>query len=212
MLYVDYGKMKNPALKGEVSINKMLKLTNPGLRRSDVVSNSFSGCIPDAAEELSRTPEVSFSKIVSKPGMFLQKFKGAISFEQLKSLANTHRDRHLNKEVDVINSDLKLINLKPFSVSYLPDEKLTIHPNPVELHGVFSIFTFPHKVESVLPEGMFSTFQIHFSSPEHSSNYVHHLISGGLESSPSSIQKIKFYKEGGNSSLGLKAEVSLPRM
>ncbi len=204
--------MKHPALKGEVSINKMLKLTNPRLRRSDVVSNSFSGCIPDATEELSRTPEVSFSKIVSQPRMFFQKIKGAVSLEQLKSFANTHCDGHLNKEVDMVTSDLELINLKPFSVSNLSNEEFTIHPNSVELHRVHSIFAFPHEVESVLPEGMFSTFQIHFSSPEYSSHYIRFFISGGLESRPSPIQEIKFYKEGGNSSLGLKAEVSLPRM
>ncbi len=204
--------MNHPALKGEVSINKMLNLTNPGLRRNDVVGNSFSGCIPDATEELSRAPKVSFSEIVSQPRMFFQKLKGTISFKQLKSLANTHRDGHLNKQVDMIKSDVEFINLEPFSVSYLPDEKLAIHPNSVELHRVHSIFAFPHEVESVLPEGMFSTFQIHFSSPEYSSHYIRFFISGGLESRPSPIQEIKFYKEGGNSSLGLKAEVPLPRM
>ena len=204
--------MKNPALKGEVSINKMLTLTNPRLRRSNVVSNSLSCCIPDGTEELSRAPEVTFSEIVSQPIMVLEKFKGAVSFKQLKSLANTHRNGHLNKEVDMVKSNLEFINLKPFSVSYLPNEKLAIHPNSVKLHRVHSIFAFPHEVESVLPEGMFSTFQIHFSSPEHSSNYIRWFISGGLESRPSPTNKIKFYKEGGNSSLGLKAEVSLPRM
>ena len=203
--------MNHPALKGEVSINKMLKLTNPRLRRIDVVSNSLGSCIANTPKEFSRTPEVSFSEIVSQPGMFFQKIKGTVSFEQLKSLANTHGDWHLNKQVDMVKSNVKLINLKPVSISNLPNEKLTIHPNSVELHRVHSVFAFPHEVESVLPEGMFSTFQIHFSSPEHSSHYIQ-FNSGGLESRPSPIQEIKFYKEGGNSSLGLKAEVPLPRM
>jgi len=190
----------------------MLTLTNPRLGRIDVVRNSFGSCVSDGTEELSRAPEVAFRKIIPEPGMFLQKFKGAISFKQLKSLANTHRDGHLNKKVDMVNSDVELINLEPFPISHLSDEELTIHFNPIKLHRIHSVFAFPHKVESVLPEGMLSTFQIHFSSPEHSSNYVRLFNSGGLESRPSPINRIKFYKEGGNSSLGLKAEVPLPQM
>ncbi len=189
----------------------MLTQISPRLGRSDVVLNSFGSCVSDAAEKLSGAPEVSFSKIISKPRMFLQKLKGTITFEQLQSFADTHGNWHLNKQVDMVNSDGKFINLEPFSVSNLSDEKLTIHPNSIELHRVHGIFAFPHEVESILSKGMFSTFQIHFLSPEHSSNYVR-FISGGPKSGPSHINRIKFYKEGGNSSLGLKAEVSLPRM
>ena len=184
---------------------------SPRLGRSNVVSNSFGSCVADATEELSRAPEMSFSKVISEPRMLLQKLKGAISFKQLKSLANTHRDGHLNKQVDMVNSDVKFIDFTFLPVSNLPDEEFTIHFNPIELHRVHSVFAFPHEVESILSEGMFSTFQIHFSSPEYSSHYIR-FNSGGLESRPSPIQEIKFYKEGGNSSLGLKAEVPLPRM
>jgi len=190
----------------------MLSQIDPRLRRSNVVLNSFSSCVSDATKELSRTPEVSFSKIISEPGMFLQKLKGTITFEQLKSFADTHSDWHLNKQVDMVNSDVKFINLETFSVSNLSDEELTIHPNSIKLHRVHGIFAFPYEMESILSKGVFSAFQIHFSSPEHSSNYVHQFISGGPKSGPSHINRIKFYKEGGNSSLGLKAEVSLPRM
>ena len=158
--------MNDPALKGEVSINKMLKLTNPRLRRSNVVLNSFGSCVSNTSKEFSRTPEMSFSKIVSQPRMFFEKLKGAVAFKQLKSHTNTHRRRHLNKQVDMVNTDVKLINFEPFSVSHLPQEKLTIHSEPVELKGVFGIFNFPHKVECVLSEAVFSGFQIHFLSPK----------------------------------------------
>src|SRR3989304_8476290 len=100
--------MNHPALKGEVSINKMQQLQrNPRLRRSYVVSDSLAGCIADAPEEFSRTPEMSFFEIVSQPGMLLQQAESAVAFEQLKSLADAHRDGHFNKQMDVVNSDVK---------------------------------------------------------------------------------------------------------
>ncbi len=204
--------MNHPALKREVSINKMLKLTNPRLRRSNVVLNSFGSGIPDAAKELSRTPEMSFSEIVSQPWMFLQKLKGTVTFEQLDGFADTHGDWHLNKQVDMVNSDVKFINLETFPVSNLSDEELTIHPNSIELHRVHGIFTFPHEVESILSKGMFSTFQIHFLSPEYSLHYIQ-FNSGGLESRPSvSNHLTELNLEDGDSSPSLKARVSSPWM
>ena len=156
---------------------------------------------------------MSFPKIFSEPGMFLQKTESTVIFKQLKSLANTHRDWHLNKQVDVVNSYVQLINFETFSISNLPDEELAIHSNPIELHRVHSILAFPHEVESILSEGMLGTFQIHFSSPEHSSHYIQ-FNSGGLESSPSDsnhLTELNFWGSG-NSSVGFKTEVSLPRM
>ena len=183
---------------------------NPRLRRIDVVSNSFAGCVADATEEFSRTPEMSFSEIISQPGMLLQQTESTVTFEKLKRPANTHSGGHLNKQVDVVNSDVEFINLKPFSVSNLPDEEFTIHSDSVKFHGISGIFAFPYEVESILSEAMLSRFQIHFSSPIAHANIG--LVSRGLVSSPSDIQEIKFYKEGGNSSVGLKTEVSLPQM
>jgi len=196
--------MNDPALKGEVSITKkMLKLTNPRLRRNNIMLNSFGSCVSNAPKEFSRTPEVSFSKVISQPRMFLEKLKGAISFKQLKSHTNTHGRGHLNKQVDMINTNVKFINLKPFSVSHLPQEKFTIHSKPVKLKGVFGIFNFPDKMESILSEAMLPRFQIHFLSPEHSSNYVHQFISGGLVSRPSVTNQLTELNlmEDGDSSL-----------
>ena len=190
----------------------MLKLKNPRLKRSNVVLNSFGSCVSNTPKEFSRTPEMSSSKVVSQPRMFFEKLKGSVAFKQLKGHTNTYRRRHLNKQVDMINTDVKLINFEPFSVSNLPQEELTIHPESIKLKGVSCIFNFPDKMESILSEAVLPRFQIHFSSPEHSSNYVRFFNSEGLESRPSPTNRIKFYKESGNSSLGLKAEVSLPRM
>lgn len=205
--------MNNPALKGEVSINKMLSQRNPRLRRTDVVSNSFGSCVSDAAKEFSRAPEMSFSEIVSQPGMLLQQTESAVTFEKLKGFADAHRWRQFNEQVDVVNSDVKLIDFAPFTISNFSDEVLTIHSNAIELHRIPGIFAFPYEVESVLSKAMLSRFQIHFSSPEHSSHYIRQFNSGGLESRPSVFSQLtELNFGGGNSSIGLKPEVSLPRM
>ena len=190
----------------------MLKLTNPRLRRFYVVVNSFNSCVSDTPKEFSRAPEMSISKMSSKPRMFFKKLKGTIAFKQLKSLANTHGWRKLNKQMDVVNSNIEFINFEPFPISNLSQEKLTIHSEPVELEGISCIFNFPHEVESILSEAMLPRFQIHFSSPEHSSNYVH-FNSGGLVSRPSvsnHSKEINF--EDGDSSPNLKVRVSSPLM
>jgi len=144
----------------------MLKLTKPRLRRSNVVLDSLGGCVADAAKEFSRAPEMSFSKMPSEPRMFFEKLKGGITFKQLKSHTNTHGRGHFNKQMDVVNSDMKFVNLESSSVSNLSEEKFTIHFQPVKFERVFCVFNFPDKVESILSEAVFSGFQIHFLSPE----------------------------------------------
>jgi hypothetical protein len=69
-------------------------------------------------------------------------------------------------------------------------------------------------MESILSEGMFKTLQIHFLTPKYSSHYIHNLVSGAQHQSLSNINKLQELNlvEEGNSSLGLKAEVSLPLM
>ena len=188
------------------------KLTNPRLRRLNVVVNGFHSRVPNTTKEFSRTPEVSFPKVSSKPRMFLKKLVSTITLKQLKSHANTHSRGHLNKQVDVVSPNIELINLEPFSVSNLPKEEFTIHPQPVKLEGVSCVFNFPHKVEGVLSEAMLPRFQIHINSPEYSSNYIQVFISGGLESRPSDTNQLKELNlmEDGDSSPNLKVWVSSP--
>jgi len=208
--------MNDPALKGEVSrIKKMLKLTNPRLRRSNVVINSIHSCISDASKEFSRTPEVSFSKMSSEPRMFLHQHPRRKTLKQLKSQTNTHRWRHLNKQVDVINSDIEFINFEPFSISHLPQEKLTIHSKPVKLEGISCVFNFPHEVECILSEAMFPRFQIHFSSPKSAEDKAHANLNVYFEEP--SIQALLNSQteelnlmEHGDSSPNLKVWVSSP--
>ena len=174
--------------------------------RSNVVLNSFSSCITNASKEFSRAPEMSFSKVVSQPRMFFEKLKGTVALKQLKSHANTHGRRHLNKQVDVVNSDMKFINFEPFSVSHLPQEKLTIHPKSVKLEWVFGIFNFPHEVECILSKAMFSGFQIHFSSPKSAGDKAHanlmvYFEEPSIQALPNSQTKELNFMEDGDSSL-----------
>ena len=195
----------------------MLKLTNPRLRRNNVMLNSFGSCISNTAKEFSWTPEMSFSEIISQPRMFLHQPKGTISFKQLKSLANTHRDRHLNEEMDMINSNVEFINFEPFSVSNLSQEKLTIHSKPVELEGIFGIFNFPDKMKSILSEAMFSGSQIHFLSPKSAGDKAHANFTFSFEepsiSAFPNIQTKELNLMGdGDSSQNLKVWVHSPWM
>ncbi len=192
--------------------NKMLSQRNPRLRRSNVVSNSFAGCVSDAAKEFSRAPEMPSLEIISQPRMLLQQAESTVTFEQLKGFANTHSCRQLNEQVNVVNSDVKLIDLAAFPISNFSDEVLAIHSDAIELHRVHGVFAFPHKVKSILSKAMTGTFQIHFSSPKiaHAKFLFN---SGGLESRPSdSSHFIELNLGGGDSSPGLKAWVSSPRM
>ena len=181
--------------------------------------NSFSSCISNASEEFSWTPKVSFSEIISQPRMFLHQFEGRITFEQLKGFADRHCSRQFNKQMDMINSDVKLVNFTSILDCNLSDKSFTINFNPIKFKRVHGIFGFPYKMESVLPEGMFKTLQIHFFTPELTRNIIAHansmcLVTGTQSQSSSYINKYQESNlvEEGNSSLGLKAEVSLPFM
>ena len=191
----------------------MLKLTNPRLRRFNVVVNSLGSCISNTPKEFSRTPEMSFSKMVSQPRMFFEKLVSAVTLKQLKGHTNTHSWRHFNKQVDMVNSDMEFINFEPFFVSHLPQKEFTIHSESIELEGIFSIFNFPDKMESILSKAMFSRFQIHFLSPEHSSNYIREFNSEGLVSRPSDTNQLKVLNfEDGDSSPSINVRVSSPWM
>ena len=161
----------------------MLTKISPRLRRINVVSNSFTSCVPNASKEFSWAPKMSCSEMVSQPRMFLHQFESRIPFEQLQCFANTHCSWHLNKQMDMINSDVQFINSESIFESNLPDKKLAIHSDKLKFKGVSGIFRFPDKMESILSEGMFKTLQIHFISPQ---NIAHaksdNLVSGAQQS------------------------------
>ena len=118
--------------------------------------------------------------------MLMQKFEGTITLKQLQGSANTHCSWHFKKQVDVVNSNMQFINFESMSISCLPNKKLAIHSNPIKFHGVSGILALPDKVEGILPEAMFKTFQIHFFPPKLAQENVAHanfnLVSGAQQS------------------------------
>ena len=155
------------------------------------------------------------SKMVSQPRMFLHQTKGAVSFEQLKSLADTHSDWHLNEEMNMVNSDVEFIDFEPLPVSNLSQEELTIHFKPIELKRIFSIFNFPDKMESILSEAMFSGFQIHFLSPKSAGDKAHanfdvYFEEPSIQALPNIQTQELNLMEDGDSSPNLKIWVSSP--
>jgi len=136
--------------------------------------NSFSSCISNASEKFSWAPEMSLSKIFSQPRMLSQEHKGRISFEQLQCSADGHCWRQFNKQMDVVNSNTQFVNFTSIFYSDFMDKSFAVNSDPKELEGVHCIFRFPHKVEGILPEGMFKTLQIHFFSPEPAQEIIAH--------------------------------------
>lgn len=190
----------------------------PRLGRTDVVLNSFGSCIADAPEKFSWTPKMSFCEIVSEPRMFRQKFKGAVAFKQLKCLAYRHSWWQLNKQMYMVNSDVKLVDMTSIFDCNFMDEAFTIDANTKKFERVHGIFTFPNKMESILPEGMCKRLQIHFFPPclgedrrAHAKRLFNFREGNVNPLSSKEFQKLNLVEEG-NSSLGLKAEVSLPFM
>ena len=182
---------------------------NPRLRRTDVVLNSFASCVTNTSEELSRTPEMSFSKMLSQPWMLMQKFKRCNSFKQLECFTNTHGGRHFNEKVDVINSDMQFVDAESIFFSNFADESFTISPDANELHRIFGIFGFPNEMESILSESMLRTSQVHFFTPPN-------LMFGKFKSQEKEIESFIFnHPRELNSRMAIplsasKAEVSLP--
>ena len=205
-------KMNYPALKGEVSAKeKMLSQTSPRLRRNDVMFHGFTSCIPNAPEKLSRTPEVSAPEMISQPGMFTEQLESTVAFKQLQSPANAHRRRQLDKEMDVISSNVQLVNLAAIPPSSCVQNSFAVNPNPVKLHRVSGIFRFPHEVEGILSERMLSGSQIHFFPPANSTGNPAHakfanLISRGATAPlvPNHFKELNF--EDGNSSPGFQSQ------
>jgi hypothetical protein len=189
----------------------MLTTFNPWLRRSNVVVNRFNSCVSNTSKKFSRTPKMPFSEIFSQPGMLFQKPKSRSSLKQLKSPANAHCRWQLNKQVKMVDSNMEFVDFTPIFNCNLSDKPLTINSDSIKLKRVFGIFRFPDKMEGILPKAVAKTFQIHFSSPEDSSNYLQNLFQEG-NINPLSIEQLNINKEDGNSSLCLKAEVSLPWM
>ena len=190
---------------------------SPRLRRADVMLNGFSSCISNTPEEFSGAPEMPSLKIISQPRMLPHQLESTIPFEQLQCFAYRHCWRQLNKQMHMIDSDIQFVNLAFVFDCNFSDESFAVNFNSEKLEGVHCIFGFPNQVESILPEGVTETLQIHFFAPKNSAQDKAHAKSVNLFQEGvldplyfNKYQELNF--EGGNSSVCLKAEVSLPLM
>lgn len=177
----------------------------------DVVLDSFHSCITNAPEELSWTPEMSFTEVASQPGMLMHEFKGGIAFKQLQCLANRHCWGQLNKEMHMVWSNMQFINPELMTFSNFMDKPFTVFHDSIELEDVPCIFRFPYKMEGVLPQGVSIAFQIHFLDLLQESAFKAHansmLHEPNVKARP--IQRFKEFKDGGSRFLpSLKAGVS----
>ena len=179
--------------------------------------DSFARGISNTPKELSWTPEMSFSEKLSQPIMFPQKSKSGIAFKQLESSANTHSDWHFNKQMHMVNSDMQFVDAESVPFSSFSDKTLAIFSNALKFEWIPSVLGLPNKMESILPEGVSGTFQVHFFAPANSTRNPAHAkfakFSSEAQQSLSydnNLQELNI--EDGNSSLCLKAEVSLPLM
>jgi len=84
----------------------MLKLTNPRLRRSNVVLNSFSSCIPNTPKEFSWTPKMPSSKMVA----FFCTYGGNYgkTFEEMAKISKKPIVTMMIKEKELSSCDKKI--------------------------------------------------------------------------------------------------------
>jgi hypothetical protein len=143
----------------------MLRQIEPRLGRGNVMLDSFSSCVANTPEKFSRAPKVPFSEILPKPRMLLHDFESRVSLKKLQCPADRHCGGKFNKKMDVVSSNMQLINLASISECSLPNKSLAIRFNSMELERVPSIFRLPHKVEGILPEGMAKGLKVHFFAP-----------------------------------------------
>ena len=181
--------------------------------------NSFCSCISNAPKKFSWAPEMPMSKVIPQPRMLLlHQFVSRITFKQLQGSANTHCWRQFNKQMDMVNCDMQLINFTVMPFSRLADEPFTINLNSKKFEGVHCVFRLPYKMESILPEGMVMGSQIHFLSPAQQRARELMLskclvfIEGNVNPHETKVSQELNYLGDGDSSLCLKAEVSSPCM
>lgn len=179
--------------------------------------NSFHSCITNTPEKLSRAPEVSFSEISSEPRMFSHQSERTVAFKQLQCSRNTHCWRQFNKQVHMVFSNMQFIDSTFVPFSSFSNKSFTINFHDFKFKWVPSILGLPHEVEGILPEGMTKICKIHFFAPclddENRAHAKRDLIQEG-SIYPLNIQEfttLNLFGDG-DSSFGLKAEVSSPYM
>ena len=120
----------------------------------DVGLDNIRGNVPYRAEKLTRTPKVSFSKMLAQPRMLAKKLVRTTAFKQLKSFTNGHSRRYSDKHVDMIRLDLKFVNLYALVRSNFTQKLFAMVPDCLKLKWVFSVFRLPYKMVSILSDAV----------------------------------------------------------
>lgn len=105
-------------------------------------------------EKLTRTPKISFSKMLIQQMMLTKKFVIATAFNQLKGFANLHSRSYLNQYVGMIRSNLKFKDFHTPSFNNFSQKLVTMVTECLKLKRVFGIFRFPYKVVSILSDAV----------------------------------------------------------
>ena len=116
----------------------------------DVSLDYLGGNIPYRTEKLTRTPKMSFSKMLTQPRMLTKKLVGTTTFKQLKGFANAHSRPYLNKHVNMVWLNLKFVNFHVPLLSGFAKKLFAMFSNDLKFKWIFRVFRLPHKVVRVL--------------------------------------------------------------
>jgi len=132
----------------------------------DVGLDNVRGNVSHRSEKLTRTPEVSFSKMLAQPRMLAKKFVRTTAFKQLKSFTNGHSRRYSDKHVDMIRLNLKFVDFYVFVTSNFTQKLVTMSPEHIKLEWVLRVFRFPNKMISILSNAVSMVVKsFHFMIP-----------------------------------------------
>lgn len=122
------------------------------------------GCdIPNTTEEFTRTPKMAFTKMFTQPRMLAEKLVRASAFKQLKRSGNTHDWRQVNKDMDMVGLNLKLMDFNAVILRNFTQKLFTMVANNRKLKRVSGILGLPHKVKRVLTDAVVMVFKsFHF--------------------------------------------------
>jgi hypothetical protein len=125
----------------------MMAIPNVGL-------DNIVGYVTNAAEKLSRAPEMSLTKMPAEPGMLAEKPVGTSAFKQLECFRYTHSGGQADKNMDMVCFNLKLEDHHTVGYGNLAQKIFAMFADNHKLKGVLRILWLPHKVERVLSNTM----------------------------------------------------------
>jgi len=150
---------------------------------ADVGGDYVSGDVANGADvadatcpqaELSRTPEVSLTKMSAKPGMLAEDAVSASAFEELKCAGHTHSGWKSHKQMYVVGFDLQLKYYHSMQQRDFAQKLLAVLADQRKLERIHRILGLclracpsgTHQVEHVLTYSVAMRYQtFHFSSP-----------------------------------------------